>query len=90
MEERLCPNTVTAQVLRVQNCFQMVNLYHGFCGWNDLYCVQVLIIGTMCFINAVLLVYLLFIDLRNKVTFTKIKTWILISGLVMNLIQFTR
>lgn len=74
---------------------------HGEDGWSTGYCLQLMIIGTLCFVNFVLLTYLLVNDIkhRNLRTLTegndrhylsKPKSWILVLGLTMNLIQFLR
>ena len=64
MEGIDCPSDATKDsVLRVANCYQMTQLYQGRCGWNNAYCVEVLVICLMSLINCVLLSYLLTVDM---------------------------
>lgn len=85
--------------IRLVNCFQQVT--HNEAGWTTGYCLQLMIIGTLSFVNFVLLLYLLVIDIQNRKLRTltegadnnylsKPKSWILILGVSMNLIQFLR
>ncbi len=46
--------------IRLVNCFQQVT--HNEAGWTTGYCLQLMIIGTLSFINFVLLLYLLVVD----------------------------
>jgi len=81
--------------IRLVNCFQQVT--HNACGWNTGYCLQLMIIGTLCFVNFSLLSYLLIYDIKNRKLknlteggdanyLSKPKSWILILGVAMNLI----
>ena len=85
--------------IRLVNCFQQVT--HQEAGWNTGYCLQLMIIGTLCFVNFVVLLYLLVLDIQNRRLrsltdgsndhyLAKPKSWILILGVTMNLIQFVR
>jgi len=85
--------------IRLVNCFQQVT--HDAAGWTTGYCLQLMIIGTLSFVNFVLLLYLLVIDIQNRKLRTltegadtnylsKPKSWILILGVSMNFIQFLR
>lgn len=74
----------------------MAQEYGGQCGWSQLYCSGVLIIGVMVFINVVLVGFLLWIDVKaarnqhnltwHKDYFKKIKSWILLIAVVMNFV----
>ena len=86
------------KVFRWANCFQQVA--HNEPGWDAAYCTEVLIIGFLSLVNALLLSYLLYIDINkqkskaevtwHKEFFKRSKSWILILGILMNTLQFIR
>ena len=52
------------KVIRVVNCFQQVT--HNEPGWDTGYCMQVMLICVLCFVNFALLTFILIVDIRNK------------------------
>ncbi len=90
MNETRCNQT--GAVIRVINCFVCVR--ENVTGWNGCYCTEVLLMCTLSLINAILLSYLLCIDIKTqrsiaettwkKEYLKKPKSWILILGVLLN------
>lgn len=97
-ESEYCNFQGASKVFRMVNCFQQVT--HGECGWSTGYCIEVFLIGTLALVNACLLSYLLYHNIRkakqnaeltwHQEYLCKAKPWILIMGILYCSIQFIR
>ena len=84
-------------MFRWANCFQQVT--HNEEGWDAMYCTEVTTISFLSLVNAGLFGFLLVVDVNQQRQkddkwllnyLGRSKSWILVIGVVMDLVQFVR